>query len=167
MSSRACPGNGVSSLSRLRSAGCRETHFACRKRRCTAAASTRSGTVSTPRPRGTVRANDRTRSSPHSRVPAPKSPRPPSDRVLIRRPRPIVVDIGLSPLPRKLIQQPNITVDVSELFNQRRRAVRPVREKTPPVDLAQLRDEVLRLSYLVYFEAAFSSVRAWSIWPYA
>ena len=30
-----------------------------------------------------------------------------------------------------------------------------------------LRDEVLRLSYVVYFETAFSSARAWSIWSYA
>ena len=29
------------------------------------------------------------------------------------------------------------------------------------------RDKVSRLSYVVYFEAAFSSARAWSIWPYA
>ena len=28
-------------------------------------------------------------------------------------------------------------------------------------------DRVLRLSYLVYFETAFSSARAWSIWSYA
>jgi hypothetical protein len=32
---------------------------------------------------------------------------------------------------------------------------------------AVVRHEVLRLSYPVYFEAAFSSARAWSIWSYA
>ena len=35
------------------------------------------------------------------------------------------------------------------------------------VSPCHLRDAVLRASYLVYFEMAFSSVRAWSIWSYA
>ena len=30
-----------------------------------------------------------------------------------------------------------------------------------------LRHEVLRPSYVVYFETAFSSAQAWSIWSYA
>jgi hypothetical protein len=35
------------------------------------------------------------------------------------------------------------------------------------VSPCHLRHEVLSASYLVYFEMAFSSVRAWSIWSYA